>query len=950
MPTLYPRRTVLRSLLALAGLNPFPLPSLAAQLDRNSNSLATFADKIEWDVAKRGPLLLVAPHKLAPMPSFVDTGKPAPEPPRLNAGEFYPASSVAEYCEARVVEIDSLSAIVPATMTVLNWRNLPPPDFSQGIALENLPAVLLMSLTPLQWEKLSQDGIDGANLTESQKDLWDQIFAPDSLASKFNSPPSKLKYNDLRKSRLRLVRSLSYAIVMESNPGSTSSSDQNPESTPENPVYSLQYERELSLPVKLQDAIVFGATLLRRLPNRTKLSDLSYDATGLSPRVSLSGLKTVDDILKAVQQSTGIQFSSDIRYAELPVIVRGDSGTARARDLLKLLALSVTGTLRKLTLPDGKTFYHLPDDLTRLGVRHTAIRNWINQASVYLKLQETAIAENLFASKASVRADWYSNKQYAPSPLLKEKIESQTDVKQLLVAVDELPEKVREKVDEHWVNNENDRLSRLKSPEAGRYPPQRYRKDVAQIKSRLNLVIETPDGGTIFLKESLLGWNTGYQERQLTQQRAVEYWQNPKQTLPVRISAALARERGIDVVAESPADAAEWARIVAQHGLTHLFLTANGDMPVSKISEQVQAAKAAAPSIHIHIRFHALRVTPSKDKPAPGVDRNILGETFSERNRRYLRQVEFILGKKSDYSRDLITNILEELERTRQASRSGDFLSPGFPSVAEQVVLAVQNIKKECGTSLGGLVLIDLEPPGYESFHISYSGNSDTGDETLGYLPTLRSVFCQKYEVDPIDMSSSGDKLLMAVHDYVKHYSFMLPYFPDYGGPSSYTISGEGDSRQMGAKDRPAKWQKVRNQAVDSLRSTLVDSFKGEKTEFELLIEMQLSQGKGYVLATERQLAEKEVAIHPEQAFNLLAYRKWVRQINRFRYNDYGESKRDGARASQRWARQFASLLPQYVTGVKTDAKPGTGFVLDFTEVKTPGEGAELLKDFVITP
>lgn len=937
MPRLFPRRALFQSAVALFSgtmLSAFAKHSHAAQFYISSDSLATFVDKIEWDVAKRGPLLIVAPKQLSPTPRFVGSQTPLPSPPQPNAGGMFPVIAVAEYCGARVASADSLAAIVPTNMTVLNWRNLPPPDLSYGITPDKLPGILLTSLSAEQWNALSQGGIGASQLTDEQRNIWSQIFSPDARVG-------ALKQNDLQKSRLRLIRSLRYTLIAEGNPNSTASGNETPESTPEKPVHTLYYASNQNPPV---DSVLFGTTLLQRLPNRSKPGDLSYDVAGLSRRVSLSGMTTVGGVIKAVQAATGIRLSADIRYTELPVIVRGDTETVRAGDLLKLVALSVTGTFRKLTLSDGSTLYHLTDDLTGLGTRHTAIRNWIAQATTVLQLRGTTISEGLFASKAAERAGWYSDKGYTPSPLLQEQIEKQNGEEKLLIAAKELPEAVQTKVIEIWKQYEDRRLNPPNTPEPSRFQTPRYRKDVVQINSTLKLVIETPDGGTIFLSDSVLGGNADSRERERTQQRVTEYWQNPKQALPIRISSAVALMRGLEVSPTSTSDASEWARVAERGGMNKLVLTARCDTPPTAIAEQVRAAKAAAPSVGVHVRFHALRVAPTKDMPAPGVDRNLLGETLTERARRHIRQIEFVVGKKSDFSRYLITDILEDVERARKTARHGDFLSPSLPSVATRVTQALQNIKKECGAGLEGFILVDLEPPGYEATPISYSGDMDTGDDSLGYLPALRATFCEQYGVDPIDLSPGGDSSI-----HIGSSPLSLPYFPDYGGSGSYTISQAGDSRTLGAKDRPVKWQAERRKAADTLRKTLSDSLSESGMGTDPLIEVLFPQGTGYVPALERQAAEKEVAAHPEKLFEAIFNRKWGRSLHRFRYGDYGENKRDGSRASQRWARQFASLLPQYVTGAKTDAKPGTGFVLDFTEIKTPGEGADLLKDFVIT-
>ena len=69
--------------------------------------------------------------------------------------------------------------------------------------------------------------------------------------------------------------------------------------------------------------------IFAEVPSRLKPTDLPPDWEGLDPPVSLTDAQTVGELVKRIAKATGLELHCEVRYAELPIYVRGT--TARAR-------------------------------------------------------------------------------------------------------------------------------------------------------------------------------------------------------------------------------------------------------------------------------------------------------------------------------------------------------------------------------------------------------------------------------------------------------------------------------------------------------------------------------------------------------------------------------------------------------------------------------------------
>ena len=119
--------------------------------------------------------------------------------------------------------------------------------------------------------------------------------------------------------------------------------------------------------------------LSSRTPNALKDGELDWKAPGLQAKVSLAGIKTVDDLVAAVAKSTGLELYVDEAYGYRPLDFAGAVDQPQsAVDLLQAVSLCVCGAWRHV----GPACV-LTDDVDGYGTRYNhlaeAVQKWSNR-------------------------------------------------------------------------------------------------------------------------------------------------------------------------------------------------------------------------------------------------------------------------------------------------------------------------------------------------------------------------------------------------------------------------------------------------------------------------------------------------------------------------------------------------------------------------------------------
>ena len=169
---------------------------------------------------------------------------------------------------------------------------------------------------------------------------------------------------------------------------------------------------------------LFGTVVKDVVPVRPKPSELAYENTVLDTAVSLADAKTVGDLVARAKEKTGVEVYCDPRFRSLTFWAKGaETHTVRAGDLLKALALGVSGTFRRVF--DGKTAaYVLTDDLEGLGTRQARINEWAQAAAAQREFDDAIVETALAKTNIGDYVSWREGDPVAPTGDLAQRIEA----------------------------------------------------------------------------------------------------------------------------------------------------------------------------------------------------------------------------------------------------------------------------------------------------------------------------------------------------------------------------------------------------------------------------------------------------------------------------------------------------------------------------------------------
>ncbi len=293
-----------------------------------------------------------------------------------------PASQVAQSYGRIIWEFGGVMAVAPPTMTVLNTEP-GTPDPYDGMPPGHALKLLLVSLSDAQWKTLV--GTTGLGLSDLEGDTQRALFGAlfpakamilhprhelESYGPEDETELPRLTPEDIPQARLRLGRRVTLGLPPEGDSAGHFLA-RGP-----SPGGAVRYELYNGEAGKKDPKVLYGVRLRAVVPNVSKPSDLDYDAKALRARVSLAGVKTVGDLVSRVGAAVNLELYADIRYEKRPVTCLGP-GSARATDLLRALALCVTGTYRRV----GPA-YVLTDDRVGEGTRRMILERFAEEADL----------------------------------------------------------------------------------------------------------------------------------------------------------------------------------------------------------------------------------------------------------------------------------------------------------------------------------------------------------------------------------------------------------------------------------------------------------------------------------------------------------------------------------------------------------------------------------------
>jgi hypothetical protein len=302
-------------------------------------TLGSLLEGFPWDVAQRGPLLVVAPNTVVLRPTS----------PKA------PLTELLASAERQQVRVGRLSAFVP-----LNIQTLAPHEESTDETVTEAWLGLMETLSESQWQKLlGTQGLGFADVSVLQARKLERIIPQtvtvitrqrDADGRIIDSRNTTLSDVQRQQVRIRLNRELAWSyFAMDEKLGT----------------YGVNLQRSRS-PHELQrqeSSQASGNHSVVRVPNALKRSELDFRNKAFDPTISLSNVKTLGELVARAAEASRIELHTDRRYARLSVQCWGE--TARVGDVLEALAYSVGGAFRRVS--DGKsTLYILTSDLEGL--------------------------------------------------------------------------------------------------------------------------------------------------------------------------------------------------------------------------------------------------------------------------------------------------------------------------------------------------------------------------------------------------------------------------------------------------------------------------------------------------------------------------------------------------------------------------------------------------------
>ncbi|MBC7808475.1 MAG: hypothetical protein H7145_20265 [Akkermansiaceae bacterium] len=782
-------------------------------------TLAGCLDTVYWNARERGPLLVVAPERAVAWNKMRGAERlPAgeePENPGKPGANGYPFYAVAPYYGRKVVPVGAMSAVVPTRMVTLRYDDLPLPDMSSGLTGGGRVVMLLATLDEKQWRLvLGANGIGRGNLKQAQRAVWDALFGAVQITR--IAPPAPGQEHNMHTEvpspgpdamRFRIYRTLAWQYLFQDKSRGTLSLG-----VGGTPVKAVTHSASIREPIgdatlhdyEHRNSLINGVSIVNGSPNRAKPADLDYAASVLDAAVSLADVQTIEQLMVRIREATRLEVHADIRYRELPVHVRTAPGadSARAGDLLKAIAYSVTGTVRRVADASNGSAFVLTDDRVGLGTRHAVIADWLRAHANTLETAKKSAMEGFRIASEGSPYLWSDAEGTVPSAELQEKIsgwESQPPASNLVsrdnpstVAVSELPaesqEKVRSEIN-YWKNESA-------KPDSDRSHYRPIRADVVVPRSAYQFAVVVPGIGSIDIGENsspgVLSPGIG------------STWNRPRQDetaeLPVRLSGASAPVRAIAVSVRSAEEAVSAARLSVTKNFNRLYL----DVPMETETEAVTAwASAASADAKLSVHLFVRPLWTAKETGEP--DRNRLGETWQQFQRRRAR----LLGTKTDASETL--------------------LFAGDPATKRAIVDRLSEWVRLPGVS--GMALAGTPPEGYTRsrtfmFGLGDQGTTFTESGEFGFAAGARLAFLREQGIDPVDLSPldsfrlPGEVWAMTAN---RGRDLQLPFFTDYG-PMTTGMRNNTPVTEMGAKKGYLHWNDFRMAPIWGLRKAVADA------------------------------------------------------------------------------------------------------------------------------
>ncbi|MGV3617856.1 MAG: hypothetical protein ACO1SV_21230 [Fimbriimonas sp.] len=733
-----------RPFLRFAVVGLFVVPGAVA-LGQTRKALAEALPSLQWDAAKSGPLLVI------------DAARVRSKSEKTDLADFARQS----------VKVGDLTAIVPTEMVTIDDSFRDSGSLTDGLPAEAKVLYLLQTLSPPQWKLATGKGIGLADLQGEQKAVMESLL-PNRLAwstyrvkeDGMDTEPvgkGEVPSDKLHAVRLRVVRDLSLEVGLATREAYTVHRTDHYRGKPGDLILTRDDQFE-------EGNHNFGIAPRQTVRNALKPAHLPYTDAAYDGFVDLAPSITVKEALAAIGRTTGTEIYADLRVADLKITLIGQK--VRTRDLLKAIALGVTGTYRRVG-----SAYVLTSDLMGLGARKLRFALWWEDM-----MQRNYRLRQEWQKKIGDRIDaaaFDKSSPFAPNAAMRAHLDVQ----------DENPN--RDYLPIHEATPFlRDYLIDLEK----QYRNQPLDKSRVRLESSFRFGFVLPDGRPLRFESQSLGDRNAFETRPLR-----DTIERPKAELPVVLAEGDAPAR-LAVRAENAALARSAVELASSRGFRELWLETNSQ---ATLDAAIEAGAKRSMPVRLMIRPWSARTSDP--------DRTVLGDAGPQ----IVARLEGL-------------DVWKMVLRNTPGSSLVDYerVAPTDPTLpAAWAAFA----KLAASPGLAGVVVSDLLTRGYEGAVRGTRGLSPgiSASRQFGYSVGQRLAFLRRHGMDPIDI---------VVEDLTAGPDLRQPFFLDdelRGTPTTY--DGR-DVPHPGVAKARRQWVEFRGKAAeDAISSLLNDLAKSTK-------------------------------------------------------------------------------------------------------------------------
>ena len=657
------------------------------QAGQDDRTPGQYAASHKWDEKSKGPLLCLPNRQLQVQDSpLIDGG----------FGTF---------------ACGSLHVIAPAQMTMIDPDYRQSPNIYDGLPRRLKVFYLASTFSKAQWQTACTTGIGFSSMSSEQQAVYRSILPSEfkyqtttvwnpfgNTGGPGSSTTTTLTPDEESQVLLKIYKEMTLGVRLGSQGGFSAVSAQEWDRHKPGTKTSSRIDNASE-----DKNSAFGVEVRKTMPNQLKPSDLDYKNSAYDVAFPLPATSSVKEICQAASGLTHHTIIADARLQYEEVTTLGSS--ARCGDVLKGLALCLTGTYRKV----GNMFV-LTSDIEGIGTKMTKLAFWHWNLSE-LEQKESETWKSQIAANAGIKSiDYSPDDPLMPNDAMRKFMD--TDFEQ---GDKTMPASGLSPAWSQLLNSKDNHFADT------------LRTDVAEPWDSVFWCFVAPGNENLRTESELCDMNdlSHYAEQHRPQGQAHE---------PKRIGLDSLPGSALIYNSEDPVLAAKLPQLAKSQGFTELWLQ-------TTVTRTLSAATATGIAIGIPVKLAVEPFTTARDNHKDQLDRTILGDSYSQAQA-LINGSEWVQSSNAIFSAN---------------NRLVDFVSESSPNLADRWKL-LTSLASSPG--LSGTVLLTGTPEGYEqrSEWPEYEPPQLAAPLALGYTEELREKFLLANSVDPIDLLEVRDQ------------------------------------------------------------------------------------------------------------------------------------------------------------------------------------------------